>query len=726
VDEIDFLYGILVSYLTGNYQFSIVLLSVFVAMLASYTALSLAGRVTATEGRVSTLWLAGGAVAMGCGIWSMHFIGMLAFSLPIRLSYDLMWTLVSLVAAIGVSAFALRIVTRPTIRRLDILVGGVLMGGGICSMHYIGMQALMMNPGIDYDIATVALSVVIAVVASIVALWLAFTLRSEYGWVAQAKKAGAAVVMGLAVIAMHYTGMAAARFGLGSICMATGGVNADWLAVLVGMAALSLLTITLLLSVVDARLASRTASLVDSLSQANSKLHHLALHDTLTRLPNRSLLEDRISQAITGAGRSGKRFALMFIDLDRFKTINDSLGHHYGDKLLQEVATRLTAGLRAEDTVARLGGDEFVVLLAEIGTPTGAGTVAQKLLDGLAVPMDIEGQQQSVSGSIGISIFPDDGTTLRELMSNADSAMYHAKKVGRGNHQFFAPEMNAAAGARLQLEQSLRRALDRKEFELHYQPKVDVASGKVVAMEALVRWRSPTRGLVPPNDFIGVAEEIGLIIPLGAWVLRAACEQNQAWQVAGLARLRVAVNLSAYQFRQKDLPELVAAVLKETGMPGEYLELEVTESVVMHNPQDAVRILEQLSAQGIHISVDDFGTGYSSLSYLKQFRLDTLKIDRSFVRDINSDADDAAIVRSVIALAHSLRLQVIAEGVETAEQLEYLRALGCDQYQGYLRSKPVPAAEFEAMLRAPDGLMGPMLAPATPHLASVTNINRAA
>jgi diguanylate cyclase (GGDEF)-like protein len=716
-----------VAYLAGSYEFGVVLLSIFVAMMASYTALSLAGRVTETTGRASTLWLVGGAVAMGCGIWSMHFIGMLAFSLPIRLSYDLLWTLVSLFVAIGVSAFALRIVTRPTIRRLDILIGGVLMGAGICSMHYMGMHALKMNPGIDYDPAIVALSIVIAVVASIVALWLAFTLRSEYGWRAQVKKAGAAVVMGMAVIAMHYVGMEAARFGLDSICMAKGGVNADWLAVLVGLAAFSLLTITLLLSVVDSRLATRTASLVDSLSQANSQLHHLALHDTLTRLPNRSLLEDRITHAITSSARSGKRFALMFLDLDRFKTINDSLGHHYGDKLLQGVAERLTSGLRAEDTVARLGGDEFVVLLAEINAPTAAGSVAQKLLEALAQPMDIEGQMQSISGSIGISIYPEDGTTLRELMSNADSAMYHAKKVGRGNHQFFAPEMNAAAGARLQLEQALRLALERKEFELHYQPKVDVATGAVVAMEALVRWRSPTRGLVPPYEFINVAEEIGLIIPLGAWVLRAACEQNQAWQDAGLARLRVAVNLSAYQFRQKDLPEFVAGVLQETGMAGEFLELEVTESVVMHNPQEAVRILEQLSAQGIHISVDDFGTGYSSLSYLKQFRLDTLKIDRSFVRDINSDADDAAIVRSVIALAHSLRLQVIAEGVETAEQLEYLRALGCDQYQGYFRSKPVPAAEFEAMLRTPGGLLKPMASAAsTPQLATVTHIVRAA
>jgi diguanylate cyclase (GGDEF)-like protein len=423
------------------------------------------------------------------------------------------------------------------------------------------------------------------------------------------------------------------------------------------------------------------------------------LHDSLTRLPNRSLLEDRIGQALTASARSGKRFALMFLDLDRFKTINDSLGHHYGDKLLQGVAGRLTQCLRAEDTVARLGGDEFVVLLGEVSGPAVAASIAQKLLDSLTLPIAVEGQAQNVSVSVGISLYPDDGTSLRELMSNADSAMYHAKKMGRGNFQFFAPEMNAAAGARLLLEQALRRALENDEFELHYQPKVDVASGEVHAMEALVRWRSPERGLVPPDEFIGVAEEIGLIIPLGAWVLREACRQNRAWQLAGLPRLRVAVNLSAYQFRQKDLSEFVAGVLLETGLDGACLELEVTESVVMHNPADAALILERLHGQGIHISVDDFGTGYSSLSYLKQFRLDTLKIDRSFVRHISSDADDAAIVRSIIALAHSLRLQVIAEGVETDEQLDYLRQLGCDQYQGYLRSKPLPAAQFEAMLR---------------------------
>lgn len=684
----------------ASYHPGLVLLSIIVAMRASYTALNLTGRVAATRGRTSAMWLAGGAVAMGSGIWSMHFIGMLAYSLPMKMSYHLGITLLSLLAAIGVSALALRIVARAAVSTPHYLIGGLLMGCGICVMHYLGMYAMQMAPAITYDSTLVAASALIAIAASVAALWLAFTLRTGDSLLAHVKKAGAAVVMGLAIISMHYTGMEAARVDPAAICTTQGGVDGNWLATLVGAASLSLLTIALLLSVVDSRLATRTASLVRSLSHANRKLHHLALHDSLTRLPNRSLLEDRITQAIHAGERHGGGFALMFLDLDRFKTINDSLGHHYGDKLLQGVAERLTSCLRGEDTVARLGGDEFVVLLHEVASPAVASSIAQKLLDTLAAPIVIEGQQQSVSVSVGISMFPDDGRSLRDLMSNADSAMYHAKKAGRANYQFFAPEMNAAAGERLQLEQALRRALEKNEFALHYQPKVDVATGNLLAMEALVRWNSPERGLVPPNDFIGVSEEIGLIIPLGAWVLREACRQNRAWQDAGLPPMRVAVNLSAYQFRQKDLPEFVGAVLEECGLPAHWLELEVTESVVMHNPVEAKRILQALHEMGIHISVDDFGTGYSSLSYLKQFRLDTLKIDRSFVSDISSNPDDAAIVRSVIALAHSLRLKVIAEGVETDEQLAFLRELGCDEYQGYLRSKPLPAAQFETFMRS--------------------------
>jgi diguanylate cyclase (GGDEF)-like protein len=688
-----------VPYLSSHYDLKLVALSLVVASLASYTALNLAGRVTVTEGRTSRLWLLGGAFSMGVGIWSMHFIGMLAFSLPTRIGYDVTITLASMVIAMIVSAFALHLVSRREIHLRNLVSGGVIMGLGICAMHYTGMYAMLMDPPIHYDPLLFGASVVIAIVASMAALWIAFTLRREDSLTAQAKKIAAAVVMGLAITGMHYTGMAAANFHHGSVTLVTTSVDNSWLAVTITVTSFSILTITLLLSVIDSRLASKTAQLIHSLRNANEKLHHQALHDNLTHLPNRTLLEDRIDQAISHAERSGKPFAVMFLDLDRFKTINDSLGHHYGDKLLQAVAERLRQVLRGEDTIARIGGDEFVVLVTDFGEPQLAANVAQKILAAMDEPFFIEHQEQHISASIGISIYPNDGKDLRALMVDADSAMYHAKKMGRANYQFFTPEMNIAARARLDMEKALRRAIDHNELELHYQPKVDVVTGRLTGMEALVRWRHPQRGLISPAEFIPIAEEIGLIIPLGAWVLHKACEQNRAWQDAGLPPLRVAVNLSAVQFRQKHLVEFVTNVLAETGLDAAWLELEVTESVIMQNTEEAAIILGRLHEKGIHISIDDFGTGYSSLSCLRRFPLDTLKIDRTFVRDIGDDPNDNAIVTSVVALAHTLKLGVIAEGVETEGQLEFLRSLGCDQYQGYYTSPPLPAEQFEQWLR---------------------------
>lgn len=688
-------------YLTGSYDTKLVILSIIVATLASFTALNLAGRVTTTEGRASRMWLSGGAFSMGIGIWSMHFIGMLAFSLPMRMGYDIPLTLLSLAIAIAVSGFALFIVSRFSASFKNIFYSGLLMGLGICAMHYTGMFAMQMSPAIHYNPLLFAASVLIAIIASMAALWIAFTLREESSLAAYPKKLLSAVSMGLAITGMHYTGMAAANFPYNSICMArNGGFDSSWLAITISLASFCVLSIALLLTVVDGRLASKTADLALSLRQANQQLHHLALHDTLTLLPNRALLEDRILHAIASAQRTGRLIAVMFLDLDRFKTINDSLGHHYGDKLLQAVAQRLVETLRAEDTIARVGGDEFIVLVKEITEPQVAASIAQKLLSALADPLYVERQEQHISASLGISIYPNDGQDLRSLMVNADAAMYHAKKMGRANYQFFTFEMNAAARARLELEKNLRHAIENDEFELHYQPKVTIASGEIASMEALVRWRHPEQGLISPSEFIPLAEEIGLIIPLGAWVLMTACQQNKRWQQKGLPKLRVAVNLSAAQFKQQNLVEFVCQILEDTGLDAGCLELEITESVIMQNAEAAALTLERLHAKGVHISIDDFGTGYSSLSYLKRFPLDMLKIDRSFVRDIHADPDDAAIVQSVIVLAHSLRLGVIAEGVETEEQLAFLKTLGCDEYQGFYCSRPLPPAEFEKLLLA--------------------------
>ena len=687
--------------MTASYQPSLVLLSVLVTVLGSSTALHLAGRVTQKQGQARFIWLAGAATAMGGGIWSMHFIGMLALSLPIRMSYDVAVTLVSLLVAIAVSGIALGVVTRKAVAVPHILAGGLLMGSGVCAMHYIGMHAMRMHPAIQYDPALVGGSAVAAILGSTVALWLTLMLRADNSVLAHAKKAGAALAMGCAVTAMHFLGMVAAHFDPSSICMAKAGIPGEWLAAIVGIVSLSLMTLLLLLSVADAQLAARRADA--SLGEANRQLLHLALHDSLTGLPNRRLLEDRIGQAIRAAERSHEGFALMFLDLDRFKTINDSLGHNAGDRLLQAVAQRLGGCLRSGDTAGRLGGDEFIVLLGKAGTPEAAAIVGQRVLDAMALPIEVDGGTHTTSVSVGISLYPHDGASVRELMSNADSAMYHAKKMGRANFQFFAPDMNKLVGERLAFERAFRQALGNGEFELHYQPKVDLRSGKMHAMEALVRWRSPEHGLVAPDKFIPMAEETGLIVPLGAWVLREACRQNAAWQAAGLPSLRVAVNLSAYQFRQNDLPDFIARVLAQNGMDASLLEIEVTESVVMDNPAQAVLMLERLHRQGVHISVDDFGTGYSSLSYLRQFHLDTLKIDRSFIRDLGRGTDSALIVQAVISLAHNLRLRVLAEGVETGEQLDYLRQVGCDEYQGYFYSRPLPAQAFEAFLRASAG-----------------------
>jgi diguanylate cyclase (GGDEF)-like protein/PAS domain S-box-containing protein len=432
-----------------------------------------------------------------------------------------------------------------------------------------------------------------------------------------------------------------------------------------------------------------------------SELEHQANHDTLTGLANRALLQELLCQAITYAARSDRPIWVAFIDLDRFKVVNDTLGHKAGDSMLKAISERLQSAVRSTDTVARLGGDEFVLIMTERSDSAMPLTIdaVQRVLNAIAQPLTIEGYEFLPTCSIGVAVYPEDGTDPETLMSHADIAMYRAKEAGRNSFQFFAQAMNEQSRERLQLEAELRHALERDEFVLHYQPQVDLRTGHVVGMEVLVRWNHPELGMVPPTQFIGLAEETGLIVPIGAWVLRTACAQNKAWQDAGLGRLRVAVNLSGRQFAKQDLAQSIAESLQQTGLEPCYLEIELTESLIMADVERAIGTLRELKALGVHLSIDDFGTGYSSLAYLKRFPLDVLKIDQTFVRDISSDPDDAAIVASIISLSHSLKLHVIAEGVETHEQLTYLREHGCDQMQGYYFSKPVAAGAFDCMLR---------------------------
>ena len=442
-----------------------------------------------------------------------------------------------------------------------------------------------------------------------------------------------------------------------------------------------------------------TGSDITARKMAEQRIHHVAQHDVLTGLPNRSLLQDRLGQAVTYADRSGYPVWVMLIDLDRFKFVNDSMGHKAGDVLLMTVAARLRASLRDTDTVARLSGDEFVVILSGHAERTLSTEIVQGLMDSVAQPVMLGAKEFFVTCSVGVVAYPNPGTVADGLIEHADIAMYRAKSLGRNNFQFYTPAMNEESLERVRIESALRSALVRNEFVLHYQPQVDLASGRVVGMEALIRWQHPELGMVPPARFIGVAEDTGLIVPIGAWVMRTACAQNKAWQDAGLGRLRVAVNLSARQFGANDLVPGIERVLADTGLAPECLELELTESLFMSDVTPAVELLHRMKSLGIKLSIDDFGTGYSSFSYLSRFPIDVLKIDRSFVNDVTYDANDAAIVASIIALAHNLRLSVIAEGVETVEQLDYLRHQGCDEMQGYYFSRPLPAHEFECLLR---------------------------
>ncbi|NIJ78772.1 diguanylate cyclase (GGDEF)-like protein [Xanthomonas campestris] len=682
-----------------TYNPGMVMLSLVVAVLAAYTALHLAARVTASRGRGAVAWLMGGAVAMGIGIWSMHFVGMLAFRLPIPLGYDPALTTYSMLAAILASAFALWLTSRADLPWPRLGLGAVLMGLGIALMHYMGMSALRMSPAITYDPLLFALSLAIAIGASAAALWIAFRLRHDgrcYGL-----RLIAAVIMGLAIVGMHYTGMAAAQFAPGSRCGAAAGAQLPlpWLAAAVVLVTLALLVLALVISVLSRRFQQRTDVLSRSLAQANAELVLAALHDPLTRLPNRVLLHEHVLQRIDRAQRDGQRFAVVLINLDGFKAINDGYGHHFGDQLLVAVAERMRAHQRAHGSLARLGADEFV-LVSAIADPEDAAAIAAHLLQALAVPFLVADQELRLSSSVGIALYPEGAGSEHQLMTHADAAMRHAKQAGRNRYSFFEHSMTGTTRERLQLLQDLPRALELGQFVLHYQPKYCADDGRPIGAEALIRWQHPEHGLVPPDSFIPLAERSGMIGPLGSWVLQQACRQMRAWREAGHGHWRVAVNLSAMQLASPSLLDEVTAILADCAIPPAQLTLEITESMAMRDAEACLRTLDQLNTLGVRIAIDDFGTGYSNLMYLRRLPAHELKIDRSFVQAMDNGPEDIAIVAAVVALAHTMRLQVVAEGVETMAQRNTLERLGCDQLQGYLLGRPMDAERFIARVVA--------------------------
>nr|WP_027209721.1 EAL domain-containing protein [Burkholderia sp. WSM2232] len=681
----------------SSYNPWLVVMSFFVATLASYTALDLTGRIfVLASPRLRHIWRMGGAAALGIGIWSMHFVAMLAFSLPIPLGYEFADTAYSLALAIGASYLALCLTTHARLTATRLVAGGGFMGLGIAGMHYSGMAALRMSPGISYRPTWFAASLAIAIVAATAALWMARALSNDDARHVLQKRFGAALVMAVAISGMHYAGMAAAKFAPGAICGAAASVHAGWLATSVILFTLAILIVTLLLSRFDAR----TSFLVGAVSKLNGQIVRLATLDTLTGLPNRATLTERMERAIHAGRRQRSLVAVLFMDIDGFKTINDSLGHSAGDQVLSAFAQRLLKCVRAGDTVARLGGDEFVVLTEQLASRKDVAALAEGVLERMRRGTWADSQPLQVMPSIGIALFPEDGDTVETLLKHADAAMYEAKRAGRSTYRFFERRMNEAAMRTLQIQNALREALDERHFTLHFQPKFHGRNESLVGAEALIRLHDPQLGTLAPLEFIPIAERSGQIVQIGYWVLREACRQIRRWTAQGLPAIKVAINLSPRQLLQADLVPTMLGIVNDEGISCEQIMFEITETVAMQDAARTIEMLREFHASGFEIAIDDFGTGYSSLAYLQRFRVKQLKIDRFFTNGLDAHGPEgSAIVSAIIALAHSLEMDVVAEGVETESQLHMLKAMRCDEMQGFLLGKPLTAEAFGDLLR---------------------------
>lgn len=674
--------------LETGYDPLLVTLSIAIACFAGLTALMLADRMVASpSATIKTWWHIGGSVAMGCGIWAMHFSAMLAFSVEghEHMVYTLSLTVLSLVPAILGSGAALYFMAHPNLRAHQLLVGALLMAVGIGSMHYTGMEAMHME-GLRYNVYFFTLSIVVAFLLALAALYLHFRVRSLPMFSENGLMLVAGVFMGFAVAGMHYTAMGASRFYDVPIQLVHGPLlSSGAMAATIGGFAGLILGLSLL------------ATWIDRQKTIQRMLEQLANTDALTGLPNRTHFRQRLGLALSRSRRHGTRLAVFFMDLNDFKTINDSLGHATGDRVLQEFAVRLIGPIRAVDTVARFGGDEFIILVQDLDRAEDAVKTAERLLRAMESPIEFDDWKLHARASIGISIYPDDSELADELIQQADAAMYRAKTDDLG-YRFFDKALTDRAMLQVRLGNDLRDALNQDQLFLQYQPLVNLHTGQWVGLEALARWQHPQEGYISPTVFVPLAERTGLVLQLGEWALRQACNQGRAWLDAGLEFGRIAVNIAAPQLARPGFVTRLQDILDETGFPASCLELEITESSLMHSDQETIDRLHEIRNKGVSLAIDDFGTGYSSLSYLKNLPINKLKIDHTFIQGVLTDLRDQAIIRAMADMGISLGFIVLAEGIETQAQGQCVLQLGCRMGQGYFFARPLDVEAIASAL----------------------------
>jgi diguanylate cyclase (GGDEF)-like protein len=672
-------------------------LAACLGMLLSSTTLALAVQSSRARTRGGVCILLLSSLALGFGLWTMNFVQVLSTPMPWQSSLGISWPALTFAIAASAYACALLFVAWREPDTAGTTGSAFALAVGIEATHCAAFDQLPRELVLHEDLLWVCGSFLVLFVAFFAALWVWLKLPGDRSWKARGARFLVVLAAALGIVGTNAHVFAQSRLLFDACCEDLASTR-SLLMVTVAALGCAVLAVAQVIAVSSGVLRERAGRTARELEEVHARLQYLAAHDSLTGLPNRQRFKDRLVKAISDTERNGRAVAIVVFDLDHFSAINHSLGHGVGDWLLMEVARRVTGVISNSTALARLDGDEFAVLIDNVAARLEAQTVAAAILAAFKEPLRVNGMEVSLRSTIGVSVWPDDGRRCDDLLGNAQVAMAIAKERGGGQALFFQAAMTHSLQERLGLENDLRRALAAEEFELYYQPEISAKTGKIVAAEALLRWRHPTKGLLAPGSFITLAEETGLMIPLGEWVLREACRQARAWQLELGCAFPVAVNLSAMQFRHQNILQMIRSALADAGLDARALEIELTESVLMTNPEESAGVLKQLRKMGVSVAIDDFGTGYSSLSYLRRFPIDKLKIDRSFIRDLTISRTDESIVRAIVSLARSVGLKVVAEGIESVEQLEFVTRLECDQWQGYHCCAPQPAALFEAML----------------------------